>query len=173
MAKVERIELGGGGRTGLPDRLNVDILPGADLVWDFDCGRLPLEIQSDSVSDLYTAHCLEHVKPVHEIAGEILRVCRIGARVEIRVPHWLHSMASCPGHCHVISDRQIQIWCEQPYAHPFPADKRFRLVSLHYQEDVAIESFAAAFPHLHRQFIVQNMPNCCHEIRAVMEVQSR
>ena len=171
MADVERIELGGGGRTGLPDRLNVDILPGADLVWDLNQGILPFP--SDVCSDLYTAHCLEHVQPVHEIVGEILRVCRIGARVEIRVPHWLHSMASCPGHCHVISDRQIQIWCEQPQHHPFPADKRFRLVSLHYQEDVAIESFAAAFPHLHRQFIVENMPNCCHEIRAVLEVQAR
>ena len=171
MAEVERIELGGGGRTGLPDRLNVDILPGADVVWNFDEGVLPFP---DNVcGDLYTAHCLEHVQPVHEIVGEILRVCRIGARVEMRVPHWLHSMASCPGHCHVISDRQIQIWCEQPHAHPFPADKRFRLVNLRYQEDVAIESFAAAFPQLHRQFLIQHMPGCCHEIRAVLEVQSR
>ena len=171
MAEVERIELGGGGRTGLPDRLNVDILPGADLVWDLDQGVLPF---LDNVcGDLYAAHCLEHVQPVHEIVGEILRVCRVGARVEIRVPHWLHSMASCPGHCHVISDRQIQIWCEQPQAHPFPADRRFRLVSLHYQEDVAIESFAAAFPQLHRQFLIQHMPGCCHEIRAVLEVQAR
>ena len=55
----------------------------------------------------------------------------------------------------------------------FPADKRFRLVSLHYQPDVAADSFQQAFPHLHRQFIVENMPNCCHEIRAVLEVQSR
>ena len=171
MAEVERIELGGGGRTGLPDRLNVDILPGADLVWDLDQGVLPFP---DNVcGDLYAAHCLEHVQPVHAIVGEILRVCRVGARVEIRVPHWLHSMASCPGHCHVISDRQIQIWCEQPHAHPFPVDKRFRLVGLHYQEDIAIESFAAAFPQLHRQFLIQHMPNCCHEIRAVLEVQAR
>ena len=171
MAKMERIELGGGGRTGLPDRLNIDKLDGADLVWDFDRGQVPLV--SDTVSDLYTAHCLEHVQPVHEIVGEILRVCRIGARVEIRVPHWLHSMASCPGHYHVISDRQIQIWCEQPHAHPFPVDKRFRLVNLHYQPDAAVESFQKAFPHLHRQFIVENMPNCCHEVRAVMEVGER
>ena len=171
MAKMERIELGGGGRTGLPDRLNIDKLEGADLVWDFDRGQVPLV--SDTVSDLYTAHCLEHVQPVHEIVGEILRVCRIGARVEIRVPHWLHSMASCPGHYHVISDRQIQIWCEQPHAHPFPVDKRFRLVNLHYQPDAAVESFQKAFPHLHRQFIVENMPNCCHEVRAVMEVIER
>ena len=168
---MERIELGGGGRTGLPDRLNIDKLDGADLVWDFDRGQVPLV--SDTVSDLYTAHCLEHVQPVHEIVGEILRVCRIGARVEIRVPHWLHSMASCPGHYHVISDRQIQIWCEQPHAHPFPVDKRFRLVNLHYQPDAAVESFQKAFPHLHRQFIVENMPNCCHEVRAVMEVIER
>jgi hypothetical protein len=44
---------------------------------------------------------------------------------------------------------------------------------MHYQEDVAIESFAAAFPQLHRRFLTQHMPGCCHEIRAVMEVQSR
>jgi hypothetical protein len=171
MAKMERIELGGGGRTGLPDRLNIDRLAGADLVWDFDRGQVPLV--SDTVSDLYTAHCLEHVLPVHEIVGEILRVCRIGARVEIRVPHWLHPMASCPGHHHVISDRQIRIWCEQPEAHPFPEQKRLRLVNLHYQPDAAAESFQRAFPHLHRQFILENMPGCCHEVRAVMEVCER
>jgi hypothetical protein len=171
MAEVERIELGGGGRTGLPDRLNVDQLPGADLQYNLDLGVLPFP--DDCCRDLYTAHCLEHVRPVHEIVGEILRICCIGARVEIRVPHWLHSMASCPGHHHVISDRQIRIWCEQPEAHPFPDGKRLRLVSLHYQPDVAADAFQRAFPDLHRQFIIENMPGCCHEVRAVMEVVER
>ena len=171
MATVERIGLGGGGRTGLPDRLNIDKLAGADLVWDFDRGLLPMA--PDTVSDLYTAHCLEHVQPVHEIVGEILRVCRIGARVEIRVPHWLHPMASCPGHHHVISDRQIQIWCNQPEAHPFPERKRLHLLHTHYQQDVAFDSFQRAFPHLHHDFLIQHMPGCCHEFRAVMEVRER
>lgn len=168
---MERIELGGGGRTGLPDRLNIDKLAGADLVWDFDRGLLPMT--PDTVSDLYTAHCLEHVQPVHEIVGEILRVCRIGARVEIRVPHWLHPMASCPGHHHVISDRQIQIWCSQPEAHPFPERKRLHLLHTHYQHDAAFDSFQKAFPHLHHDFLIQHMPGCCHEFRAVMEVRER
>lgn len=171
MATVERIELGGGGRTGLPDRLNIDRLAGADLIWDFDRGSLPMA--TDTVSDLYTAHCLEHVLPVHEIVGEILRVCRIGARVEIRVPHWLHPMASCPGHHHIISDRQIHIWCNQPEAHPFPERKRLHLVHAHYQQDVAFNSFQKAFPGLHPAFLIQHMPGCCHEFRAVMEVRER
>jgi len=130
-------------------------------------------VASNTVGDLYPAHCLDHVQPVHGIARVILRVCRIGARVEIRVPHWLHSMASCPGHHHVISDRQIKIWCAQPEKHPFPERKQLRLLNLHYQPDVAADSFEKAFPHLHRQFIVENMPNCCHEVRAVMEVCER
>lgn len=171
MAAMERIELGGGGRTGLPDRMNVDKLPGADLVCDFDSGILPFT--DDCCGDLYTAHCLEHVLPVHEIVGEILRICRVGAKVEIRVPHWLHPMASCPGHHHVLSDRQIKIWAEQPQHHPFPQDKAFRLLGIHYQPDAAWASFCRAFPQVHRQFVLEHMPGCCHEIRATMEVVSR
>lgn len=168
---MERIELGGGGRTGLPDRLNVDKLQGADLVCDFDSGILPFT--DDCCGDLYTAHCLEHVLPVHEIVGEILRICRVGAKVEIRVPHWLHPMASCPGHHHVLSDRQIKIWVNQPQAHPFPQGKAFRLLGIHYQPDIVADAFFQAFPNLHRQFILEHMPGCSHEIRATLEVVSR
>ena len=167
-----KLEIGGGNRSGLPDRVNIDKLPNADIVWDLDCGKIPVE--SDTVDDLYTAHCLEHVHPVHDIVGEILRVCKIGARVEIRVPHWLHPMACSAGHLHVISDRQLQIWCKQPEHFPaWPASRRFELVSIWYQKDIAFESFQRAFPSLHPQFIVENMPGCCHEVHCIMNVVSR
>lgn len=167
-----KLEIGGGNRSGAPERINIDMLPNADIVWNLDCGKLPVE--SDSVDDLYTAHCLEHVLPVHDVVGEILRVCKVGSRVEIRVPHWLHPMASCPGHHHVISDRQLYIWCEQPYSFTtWPKEKKFRLVSMFYQKDAAFESFQKAFPWLHHEFIVQHMPGCCHEVRCAMEVVDR
>lgn len=165
-----KLEIGGGAKSGLPERINLDMLDGADIVHNLESGILPFE--DSCFDDVYSSHCIEHVSKVHEVIGEVLRVSRIGARVEIRVPHWLHSMASCPGHCHVISDRQLKIWCDQPQFHPFPAGKRFKMLSMHYQPDVAFFAFKQAFPNLNENFILENMPNCCHEIRCVMEVVS-
>ena len=167
-----KLEIGGGSKKGLElkgqDWINVDLL-GGDVTLDLNTGKLPF--RDDEFDEAYSAHCLEHVKEPHSVLAEIMRVVKPGSNIELRFPHWLHPMSMCPGHYHVISDRQIHIWCSQPQNFNF-GNKKLTLISLQYIKDVAFDSFAAAFPSLHPDFILMNMPGCCHEIRAVLRVDN-
>ncbi len=63
-----------------------------DLVWDLE--KTPWPWQDDSVSEIRLFHVLEHLGQTSEsyfdIWKEMWRVCRNGALVHIRVPHWHH-----------------------------------------------------------------------------------
>ncbi|MDE2426771.1 MAG: methyltransferase domain-containing protein [Elusimicrobia bacterium] len=166
-----KIEIGGGRTPRGEGFVNVDILPCADVVIDLELGRLPFP--SDSVDAAYTSHCLEHVNNAVGVLGELLRVCKIGAPVEIRVPHWLHPMACCSGHVHVLSDRQVEIWCNQPENFWPESPKRFALKGIHYQIDVAHHELRPLFPALTDEQVAKYIPGCCHEIRCSLEVVAR
>ena len=166
-----KIEIGGG-RTARGDGfVNLDQIPEADIVIDLESGVLPFA--DDSIDEVYSAHCLEHVQNAEKILAEILRVCKAGAPVELRFPHWLHPMASCPGHVHVISDRQVQIWCDATGYPMLSHGKGFELLGIHYQIDVAFAQLRKKFPMLTDEEVAQFIPSCCHEIRCKMKVVSR
>lgn len=167
-----KIEIGGG-RTPRGDGfLNHDILDCADVRLDLEQDALPYA--DDTVDAVYSAHCLEHVQNAVGVLGEILRVCRVGARFELRLPHWNHPMASCSGHVHVLSDRQVEIWCQQPESFWPNSPKRFRMLTpIHYQIDVAYHELRPAFPSLTDRQVAQFIPGCCHEIRCQLEVVER
>lgn len=170
-----KLEIGGGSINGKyrgEEWTNLDLLAGADIIHDLNNGYLPFA--DDSVDEVYSAHCLEHVKDPHKIVGEMLRISKVGSVIELRFPHWLHPMAMCPGHLHVISDRQIHIWCSNSQYFDWPKNKAIQLIGrIEYIPDVAFESFKSAFLGLHPDFILMNMPGCCHEIRVKMIVISR
>lgn len=165
--KNMKVELGGG-PTPRAGYVNLDRLPSADVQHDLESGVLPFE--SDSVTDLYSAHCLEHVTNHVAILREVLRVCKIGAQVEFRFPHWLHPMAMCPGHMHVLSDRQVELWCEFPERFWPGSTKRFAMAHRHYQIDVDYHKLRAKFPQLSDEEAARFIPGCCHEVRYRLQV---
>lgn len=164
-----KIEIGGGTTPRGDGFINLDILPCADTRVDLEAGLLPFD--DNSVDEVYSAHCLEHVNNAVGVLRDILRVCKVGASVELRFPHWLHPMASCSGHVHVLSDRQVKIWCEQPDSFWSGTGKRFSLLGIHYQIDVAFHELRPLFPQLTDDQVAKYIPGCCHEIRCKLKVE--
>lgn len=112
MAEV-KVELGGGTkpREGFT---NVDRLDCADVVLDLADPGLRLPWEDDEVDEVYSSHCLEHLPAYGHVLLEVARICRVGARVEIRVPHPHSQMAMCGGHCHVLGEDAVAQWREFP-----------------------------------------------------------
>jgi len=59
--------------------------PEVDLVLDIN-KKLPF--RDNSVEELYTSHVLEHIGDLLSVMSEIHRICKPGAKVIIRVPHF-------------------------------------------------------------------------------------
>lgn len=143
-----RLDLGGGAYPR-PGFVNVDLLPAADVACDFEklapAGqpgpRLPFA--DGSVAEVYSSHTLEHLDPYVGFLHEVVRVCREGASVEIRVPHWNHDMARCAGHKHAVSDTQVRHWCVD-FPHVWFAGCARRLEHLDTKRQPDLDVFAAA-----------------------------
>jgi len=171
METLGKVEIGGGRSPRGDGFLNLDILDCSDIKIDLEVEPLPFE--DNSISEVYSAHCLEHVNNAVGVLGEVLRVCRTGADVELRFPHWMHPMASCTGHVHVLSDRQVEIWCKSPDSFWPKSTKVFELKSIHYQIDIAYHELRPRFPMLTDEQVAKYIPACCHEIRCKMKVVER
>ncbi len=136
---------------------------------DFERGILPFE--DDSVDEVSSSHCLEHITNLRGILREIVRVCRTGAPVEIRVPHWLSSMAMCAGHRQTISAHQVRHWCDE-----FPRDwfggldKRLTLVSTELVPGPTFAEARGLFPQMSDDQIMRFVPDACHEYRFKFQV---
>lgn len=123
-----KLDIGGGNnpKTGF---INLDMLSSADITHDLN--QLPWPIADDSVDQVYTSHCIEHIANLFDFIREIGRICKRGASVEIRCPDPLSEMAMCPGHTHTISPTQMRHICIEfidVFWHDHP--KRFRLDSV-------------------------------------------
>lgn len=168
-----QIELGGGRSPKGGDFINVDQLDHPAVDVRADITRLPFD--DDAADQLYTSHTLEHLEggALNQALHEIVRVCRIGAAVEVRVPHWNSSMALCPGHAQTFCEVQIRHWCQdfpQDWFPPNLCKKRLRHLKT---ERMPSGSFAAAkkaFPRLTAEQILQFVPDACHEYRFFFEV---
>lgn len=164
-----KVELGGGLFPRGGGWVNADREPGADVVLDFERDRLPWP--DASVSHLYSSHTFEHVVDLKHLLREVARVCRVGAAVEIRVPHWLSEMANCHGHVQTIGEEQVRHWCETAVDYWFGGSPR-RLRHLR-TERVPSAHFAEAerlFPHLSPDQTLRFVPNACHELRFTFDV---
>ncbi|MBU0536066.1 MAG: hypothetical protein KKE20_03820 [Nanoarchaeota archaeon] len=65
----------------------IDLLkyPCVDKVWDLNKG---IPLKNNTVSEIYTAHFLEHIDDLNFMVEEMYRVCKNKARILIRVPHF-------------------------------------------------------------------------------------
>jgi len=167
-----KLEIGGGAKPRGEGYLNVDKCATADVRIDFDAAEFRLPFDDDSVLGVCSSHCLEHVLQLRRLLREIVRVCRVGAMIELRLPHWNSSMAMCHDHVQTIAEPQIEHWCESAVEYWLGAGnpKRLRLTATDY---VAGGSFAEAkqlFPHLSDTQIMRFIPDACHEIQFVLHV---
>lgn len=170
---ITAIELGGGYNALKSEGYHNFDIDGrfADTQIDFEQNYLPLE--SDSIEAVYSAHCLEHISvgALFDVLIDLVKACKIGATLLIKVPHWNHQISMYPGHNHTVSDRWWFDNTQFPERWiPDGINKCFRLDSLHYQEDVDFTVYrrCAAFDLMSDRDILRLMPGACHEIHVHM-----
>lgn len=88
--------------------LGIDIVDhGQEIVWDITHG---IPLPDNSISYVYSSHCLEHLElnDVHFVMREIRRICRPGARFDLRLPHADSIEAHYAGHVSFWSKRMLE-----------------------------------------------------------------
>lgn len=173
-----KVELGGGPNPR-PGYTSIDIRadsPPGTILLDLEQvgnGVLFLPFENDTVGSVYSSHCLEHVVSLVGVWREIARICRVGAGVEIRVPHWGSDMAFTGGHVHAISETQMRHVTTDFLPTYFPADmcaKRLRMLDTVYIPDQPLQEARGLFPQLNDTQIMRFIQGTCHEIRYIMDV---
>lgn len=166
------VELGGGKNPRGAPWVNVDREPGADVVLDLE--RDPLPWPDASVGAVYSSHTLEHVVNLRHVLREIARVCRVGAAVEIRVPHWLSEMALCHDHKQTIGDEQVRHWCESAVDYWFgTAPRALRHVGTERVPSAYHAEASALFPRFTEEQLSRFVPDTFHENRYLFMVIDR
>jgi SAM-dependent methyltransferase len=86
-SKEIKLDLGCGKYKKREGFIGVDIadLPTVDLKFDLE---KPIPIEDNAVDEIYSGRCLEHIKNLEGLLGEIVRICKNGARVEFHLPYW-------------------------------------------------------------------------------------
>ena len=70
-----------------------------------------LPFGDNSVSEIYSSHCFEHLDSMRHVFSQMVRVCKNGAKIEIWTPHFSNPMAMCYGHKVVWSETQWMQMC--------------------------------------------------------------
>lgn len=160
------LELGGGSYARGAGWVNLDKCDGADIRHDLDSTPWPLG--DDSVSAVYSSHCLEHLRNPFLAFAEICRVCALGAPVEIRTPHPHSHLAMTAGHIHVFSPLQAENM-ERHFPRDFWKDqKRMRLDRIEYAPTFLLDQAKAELPFLRGlsdEVVMRWVPGACHECR--------
>jgi len=82
--EIECLDLGCGKN---PRGTGADILDfGQEIVWDLTKG---IPLPDNSVKSIVSSHFLEHltVPQIDDIVREMIRLCKNGAEIEVRLPH--------------------------------------------------------------------------------------
>lgn len=161
----------GGGITSKQGYLNVDILDCADIKFDINtlCPNVKLPLADETISEVYSSHCFEHLTNVHGAVNEIVRILKPGGKCEIRVPHWANAMTHCLGHTHAFSDAQV--WQFQDFRDIwFPGEMMLLLKRVSYTPNPSRWARAAKlFPHLSPLELCWFIQDTCFEVRYIFE----
>jgi hypothetical protein len=114
-----RLEIGGTHKLVNQNYKSVGIDDKTDIYYDFDkfnqSSILPFD--TDSVSAIYCCHLIHRIEPLTHFMREILRICKVGAYLDFRVPHEYSNFALLAGHKQVISRGQVDHWIETALKH--------------------------------------------------------
>lgn len=170
-----RFELGGGTFPRGDGFLNVDQCDGADVKHNLNWMPWPFA-EADTVDEIYSSHCLEHLKHPTAAIGEIVRLCKIGAKVVIRTPDPLSEGAMVAGHIGTIGE----VWFRNVLEH-YPIvefakyGKRLRLESVTPRADhtwFPRARQAQIFNEYSDLDILRFVPRTCHENEFVLIVEA-
>jgi ubiquinone/menaquinone biosynthesis C-methylase UbiE len=169
-----KIELGGGVKPRGDGFLNVDKLECADI--RFDLNQRPWTfVEPGSVSELYTAHCLEHVDNPTQALVEIARICRVGATVEVRVPMPGSDLAMVWDHKSVISPIHVLNMDRHFPGEYWTGERKLSLQRIAYEPSILLDEAIAEMPflrHVSREAVMKWIPRTCHECRYYWIVES-
>jgi SAM-dependent methyltransferase len=118
----------GCGTKKVADAVGVDAfaLPGVDIVHDLD--SFPYPFPTDSVDEVHISHVLEHLQDVIATMEELWRICKPGATVHIRVPHYTGALAwKDPTHRRSFTSESFRYFGENSYSYYSRA--RFQVLS--------------------------------------------
>jgi len=81
-------------------------------------------LEDDEVLAVWSDCYLQTSDDPHRVLREIVRVCKVGAAVEIKVPHWLSPLANAPGNRHTITKKWFDtVDCARQHSTIYPGDK--------------------------------------------------
>lgn len=162
-----KVELGGGDKPYGKGFIDIDRK--SALKCDLEQDRLPFD--NDTVAEVYSSHCLEHIRNLHHILQEIVRICKVGARVTIIVPHYLSSMAMCHDHKQVISPEQVDHWTNSALDYWWNGcSKRLEHIKTTQIPSSHLSEAKKLFPHLTEEQLMRFIPNTAHEIKYELSV---
>jgi SAM-dependent methyltransferase len=142
----------------------------ADVVHDLDVYPYPLD--DDSFDQVVMQDVIEHVAEPIRLMEELHRICRPGARIRLRTPHFSSVLAyGDPTHRHYFSRLAIESLAEPRFAHY--TDIRFRVVEISLDlwapfRALGIGWFANRFPAPYERYLAFRFPTM--NIRAEFEV---
>jgi SAM-dependent methyltransferase len=101
-----------------PEAVGLDISAetDADIVHDLDV--FPYPIDDDAFDQILLQDVIEHVQDPISVLGELHRVARPGARIQLRTPHFSSVLAyGDPTHRHAFSTLAVHQLAEPRFAH--------------------------------------------------------
>ena len=168
-----KLEIGGGTRN-VAGYINLDQCESADIRHDLNV--FPWPIADDSVNEVYSSHCLEHVHSPNLFLAEICRIGRLEASVIIRVPDAMSESAMVPGHTCVMGEVAFRNLLQHfPEMFPHPTHI-LAIEGINRRSDVTWFPRARSsrlFQHYSDEEIMMWVPRTCHEIEVLLRVKAR
>ena len=121
----------GCGSAKYPGAVGLDISAdtAADVVHDLDV--FPYPFDDASFDQVLMQDVIEHVAEPIKVIAELARICRPGARIHLRTPHFSSLLAySDPTHRHYFSAEAIRTLAQPRFAHYTPVRLRVVHVTL-------------------------------------------
>lgn len=167
-AEVQRVTLEFGcGHRKRPGAIGVDWNPDSDANVVCNLNRLPWCFKDNVCDELICNHIIEHLSDTFAVMAEIHRICRPGAIVRIRCPHFtcLYSYRN-PTHLHHFSLDSFDYFLTDSKHVEYPVRTRFRLIKKQFEFSRALVSwpakiFAKHFPHQYEKHLCFISP-CLH-----------
>jgi hypothetical protein len=160
-----KLEIGGGKDFARGDGwTNMDQLRGVDI--EHDLNVFPWPIADDSVDEIYTSHCIEHVMCPYAFLNECARIGKVGCEIEIRCPSPYSDLAMVAGHVSVFSVQHARNM-DVHFPKLFWKDrKRPLLLTWHYRSSERLDEAKQELPFLSGlsdDLIMKYIPGTAHE----------
>jgi SAM-dependent methyltransferase len=101
-----------------PGAVGLDISPDTDADVVHDLNAFPYPFEADTFDQVLMQDVLEHLQQPIQVMDELHRICRAGARIHLRTPHFSSMLAySDPTHTHYFSAEAIRTLAEPRFSH--------------------------------------------------------